>query len=178
MNYDWPESCHELNMILIVTPNLRTEECRDALRRATGEEIVLADGLRQAAALLRAESYMAVVFDQYLLETEPGEIETVMRHLGTAIPLHVNLAIGGAERLSLEVRAAIKRRNREQVAARRMAVNTLRSELNDTVTALLLYCELTLGGPGLPSTAVENLNSAHDLVNKMRSQLESTMLEA
>jgi len=165
-------------MILIVSPNLRASESAEALRRATSEEIDLAENLRQAAALLRVESYLAVVFDQYLLETEPGESETIMRHLGTAIPLHVNLAISGVERLSLEVRAAVQRRKREEVAARSAAVSTLRCELTDTLTALLLFCELTLGVPGLPSAAVEKLHSAHELVNKLRSQLESTMLEA
>jgi len=165
-------------MILLVTPNLRADQCTEALRLATSEEIVVAESLRQAATLLRTESYLAVVLDQYLLETEPEETETVMRHLGTAIPLQVNLAISGVERLSLEVRAAVQRRRREEVAARSAAVTTLRSELNDTVTALLLSCELTLGVAGLPSAAVEKLQSAHELVNRLRSQLESTMLEA
>ncbi len=165
-------------MILIVTPNLGAGACAEALRQATGEEIVLAESLRQGATLLRAESYLAVVLDQYLLETEPEETEMVMRHLGTAIPLQVNMAISGVERLAREVRAAVQRRKREEVTARSAAVSTLRSELNDTVTALLLSCELTLGVAGLPSAAVEKLQSAHELVNRLRSQLESTMLEA
>ena len=165
-------------MILIVTPHLEAGACAEALRQATGEEIVLAESLGQAATLLRDESYLAVVLDQYLLETEPEETEMVMRHLGTAIPLRVNMAISGVERLAREVRAAVQRRKREEVAARSAAVSSLRSELNDTVTALLLSCELTLGVAGLPSAAVEKLQSAHELVNRLRSQLESTMLEA
>ncbi len=160
-------------MILIVTPNLGAGACAEALRQATDEEIVLAESLRQAATLLRAESYLAVVLDQYLLETEPEETEMVMRHLGSAIPVQMNLAISGVERLAREVRAAVHRRQREQVAARSAAVSTLRSELNDTVTALLLSCELTLGVPGLPSAAAENMQAAHELVKQLRSQLES-----
>jgi len=178
MHHDWSGSCDESTMILIVTPNLGAGACAEALRQATGEEIVLAESLRQGATLLRAESYLAVVLDQYLLETEPEETEMVMRHLGTAIPLQVNMAISGVERLAREVRAAVQRRKREEVTARSAAVSTLRSELNDTVTALLLSCELTLGVAGLPSAAVEKLQSAHELVNRLRSQLESTMLEA
>jgi len=160
-------------VILLVTPNLRADECTEALRRATGEEIVVAESLREAATLLRAESYLAVVLDQYLLETEPEETETVMRHLGTAIPLQVNLAISGVERLARELRAAVQRRKREEVAARLAAVSTLRCELNGTMTALLLSCELALGVPGLPSEAVEKLQSAHELVKKLRAQVES-----
>ena len=96
-------------MILVVTPNLAAEECVEALRQATSEEIVMAASLAEAATLLRTESYLAVVLDQYLLETEPDETETVMRHLGTGIPLQVNLAISGGARLAREVRAAVQR---------------------------------------------------------------------
>jgi hypothetical protein len=176
--HDWSGSCDESTMILIVTPNLGAGARAEALRRATGEEIVLAENMRQAATLLGAESYLAVVLDQYLLETEAEETEMVMRHLGTAIPLQVNMAISGVERLAREVRAAVQRRKREEVTARSAAVSSLRSELNDTVTALLLSCKLTLGVAGLPSAAIEKLQSAHELVNRLRSQLESTMLEA
>lgn len=165
-------------MILVVTPNLAAEECAEALRQATSEGIVMAASLREAADLLRADSYLAVVLDQYLLETEPEETEVVMRHLGTAIPIQVNLAIIGGPRLAREVRAAVHRRQQEEVSARRAAVNTLQCELNGTVTALLLSCELALGAPGLPRAATEKMESAHELVKKLRSQLESSLAEA
>jgi hypothetical protein len=118
------------------------------------------------------------VLDQYLLETEPDETDIVMRHLGTAIPLHVNLAISGGARLAREVRAAVRRRQQEEIAARRAAVSTLQCELNGTVTALLLSCELALDAPGLSVAATEKIESAHALVKKLRSQLESTLAQA
>jgi len=159
-------------MILIVTPNLQADQCAAALRQATSEEVVLVDSLRKAAGLLRTQSYLAVVLDQFLVETEADEAEMVMHHLGSAIPIQVNLAISGAERLAREVRAAVQRRKREQLAARREALHTLHSELNGTVTALLLSCELALGTPGIPSDAQEKIVSAHALVQKLRSQLQ------
>ena len=158
-------------MILFVTPNHRAEECAAALREATGEEIVLADSLRRATTMLRADSYFSVVMDQYLLEAEPDEAETLMQHLSDAIPVQVNLAICGLDRLVREVRAAVQRRKREEISARRAAQKTLHSELNGTVTALLLTCELALSTPDLPPAALEKLHSAHALVEKLRSQL-------
>ena len=158
-------------MILLVTPNLRAEECAAALREATGEEIVLAESLRRATTRLRADSYLSVVLDQYLLEAEPDETETLMQHLGDAIPVQVNLAISGLDRLVREVRAAVQRRKHEEVLARRAAQKTLHSELNGTVTALLLTCELALSTPDLPPAVLEKLHSAHALVEKLRSQL-------
>ncbi len=161
-------------MILLVTPNLRAEECVGALSEATGEKVILAENMRRAAALLRTESYTAVVLDQYLLETESDETATVMQHLGTAIPLQVNLAISGIDRLVREVRAGVQRRRREEKAAREAATKALQSELNGTITALLLSCELALSTPGMPRAAVEKIESAHQLVKELRSQLEST----
>src|ERR1700675_4210952 len=117
-------------MILLVTPIDRANECARALQENTGEEVVVAESLRQAATLLRANSYLAVVLDQPLLETEPDEIHTAMQHLGTAIPVQVNLAISGLDRLVREVRAAVERRKREEVAARRAVIGELHSELN------------------------------------------------
>jgi hypothetical protein len=160
-------------MILLVTPNLCADECQAALRQATSEEVVLAESLSRAASLLRTEPYVAVVLDQYLLETEPDETETMMQHLGTAIPVQVNLAISGAERLAREVRAAVQRRKREEVAAREAAVSKLHSELKGTVTALLLSCELALDTPGLPQAAVANMKSAHRLVEELRARLQT-----
>lgn len=160
-------------MILLVTPIVRANECARALQENTREEVVVAESLPQAATLLRSNSYLAVVLDQHILETEPDEIDTAMQHLGTAIPIQVNLAISGLDRLVREVRAAIERRKREEVAARRAVTGELHSELNGTVTALLLDCELALEVPGLPATATEKLQSAHELVKKIRAQLET-----
>jgi hypothetical protein len=123
---------------------------------------------------LRAEGYLAVVLDPHLVETEPHEAENTLEHLGTAILVQVNLAISGLERLVREVRAALKRRQREEMRARQAAIGRLRSELNGTITALLLSSELALETPGLPAAAAEKLQAVHELVRKLRKQLEST----
>jgi len=162
-------------MILLVTPSERASECVAALHGATGEEVVVAESLARATTLLRAECYLAVVLDQYLLETEPYEAGTTLEHLGTAIPVQVNLAISGMERLVREVRAAMQRRQHEEVKARQAAVGRLHSELNGTVTALLLSSELALETPGLPPAVAEKLGSVYELVRKLRQQLESAI---
>jgi hypothetical protein len=160
-------------MILLVTSSERASGCTAALQKATSEQIVVAASLARASTFLRAESYLAVVLDQHLLETEPREAEIVLEHLGTAIPVQVNLAISGMERLVREVRAAVQRRRREEIIARQAAMGRLHSELNGTVTALLLSSELALQSAGLPAAATEKLASVHELVNKLRKQLKS-----
>lgn len=160
-------------MILLVTPIERARECVVALQEATGEEVMIAESLARAATLLRSECYLAVVFDQYLLETEPGEAGTAIKHLGTAIPVQVNLAISGMGRLVREVRAAVLRRRREEVRARQAAIRELHHELSGTVTALLLSTELAMSSLGLPPAAAEKLHSVHELVTQLRRQLDS-----
>src|SRR5216683_3486510 len=88
-------------------------------------------------------------------------------------PVQVNLGISGMERLVREVRAAVQRRQHEEVRARHAAIGRLQSEMNGTVTALLLSSELALETPGLPPAAAEKLESVHALVKRLRKQLET-----
>lgn len=158
-------------MILLITPSARAQECAHAIQQATTENVQVASTLQQAATQLRGSEYAAVVIDQFLVEAEPDETELVMQHLGTAVALHINFAISGVERVIREVRAALNRRKRETVAARREAEQILRSELKGTVTALLLSCEMALGVPNLPQTAENKLRTVYDLAREMRSKI-------
>ena len=158
-------------MILLITSSERAPECAAAVKTATGEAVVVAENLALATARLREESYLAVVLDQHLLETEPHEAEIMLEHLDTAIPVQVNLAICGMERLVREVRAAVQRRHCEETKARQAALGHLQSELNGTITALLLLAELALETGGMSAVATEKVQSIHELVKKLRRQL-------
>jgi hypothetical protein len=161
-------------MILLVTPNERARECAAALHEATREEVTIAESLAQATTRLRAESYLAVVLDQHLLETEPDEASPLMEHLGAALPLQVNLAITSMDRLVREVRAAIHRSHCEVVRAKRDALAQLHSELSGTVTALLLSTKLALEIAGLPEAASDKLQSVYELVTQLRNRLAAS----
>ena len=161
-------------MILLITPYASAQHCGQALEEATAESVQVAENLRQAVARLRSTEYLAVVIDQSLLETEPQESELVLQHVGTAIPVYVNFAISGVERVVRELRAALNRRKREESIARQAAERTLRSELKSSVTAMLLSCELALQTPNLPAAATEKLRAVHDLAKDMRARLTSS----
>jgi hypothetical protein len=159
-------------MILLVTPSERAPECAAALHAATGDQVTTAESLARATTLLRADHYQVAVLDQYLLEAEPDEAGTLIEHLDTAIAVPVNLAITGVDRLAREVQTATERRRREQGQARHAAIGQLQSELNGTMTALLLSVELARETPGLPPEAEQKLQSVHELVKGLRRQLE------
>lgn len=161
-------------MILLITPSARAPECAQAVKQAANETVQIASTLQQAAVQLRSQEYVAVIIDQSLIEAEPNESDMVVQHLGTAVALYINFAISGVDRVVRELRAALNRRKREALAARREAEQILRSELKGTVTALLLSCEMALGIPNLPSTAENKLRAVYDLAREMRSKIGMT----
>jgi hypothetical protein len=160
-------------MILLITSSGRASECAAALKAATGEAIVVAETLARATTLLREDSCLAVVLDQYFLETEPRQAETMLKHLDTAILIKVNLAISGKERLVRDVRTALQCRELEEARAHHAAAGHLRNELNGTVTSLLLCVDLAMKMEGLPIPATEKLVTIRILVGRLREQLES-----
>jgi hypothetical protein len=160
-------------MILLVTSCERGSQIAIAIEAATGENTTVAESLFQATTRLRERSYLAVVLDQHLAETEPLEADTLLHHLETAVLVQVNLAISGQERLVREVRSALWHRQHDEALAGRLARSKLLSELNGTLTALLLTVELAIEIPGVPVAAGEKLQSIHGLLKKLRRQVEN-----
>lgn len=157
-------------MILLITPSAKVQECAKALESAISETTEVASTLRQAVTQLRGQEYLAVVIDQSLAETEPEESELVLEHIGSAIPVYINFAISGIDRVTRELRAALHRRKREMTVARRAAEQLLCNELKGTVTALLLSCELALQSQDAATTETK-VRKIHELALEMRSKL-------
>lgn len=158
-------------MILLITPSARGQQCADALKAATGVDTHWAQNLQEAATRLREQTYTASVIDQFLLETEPEESDRMLEHLGTAFPVHINFGVTGLERLVREVRSALHRRKREETVARRAVESQMRSEMGETVTAMLLSCELAMSIPEVPAPAAEKIRAIDNLARELRVRL-------
>jgi len=158
-------------MILLLTPSARGSECATSLQAATGEETHWVQSLQDAALRLREQTFSAVVIDQFLLETEPEAGEQIIEHLGTAFPVYVNFAVTGMERLVREARAALHRRKREESAARGAVAAQMRSEMSETLTAMLLSCELAMSVPDVPLPAAEKIRAIDNLARELRLRL-------
>jgi hypothetical protein len=161
-------------MILLITSSARGPECAATLKDATGEETRWAENLQQGLARLREQPYSAVVLDQFLLENEPAESDQVLEHLGTAFPVYLNFAVSGMERLLREVRSALHRRKREETQARRAVQQQIRSEICESLTAMLLSCELAMAVPEVPAPAAEKIRTIDNLARDMRLRLGAT----
>jgi hypothetical protein len=158
-------------MILVITPSARGQECAATLKDATGEETHWAENLQQAVGRLREQSYSAVVIDQFLTENEPSESDQVLEHLGTAFPVYLSFAISSMERLLREVRSALRRRMREETQARCSVEQQIRSEMFESLTAMLLSCDLAMAVPGVPTPAAEKIRIVDNLARDLRVRL-------
>jgi len=161
-------------MILLITSLAKAQDCAAALQEVTGEPVKVAATLQDAVSQLQAHEFSAVVLDQLLLDAEPDDVETIFKHIGTAVPVYSNFAISGIERVSRELRSAVHRRKRELLIARQEAEQDLRSELKGTITALLISCEIALGVPNLPLLAETKMRAVDALAREMRAKLGVT----
>jgi hypothetical protein len=158
-------------MILLITSLADGSKCASALQEATDEATTIASTLADAVRQLQSQQFSAVILDQLLLDSEPEEAEVVFKHLGQAVPVYLNFALVGMNRVTRELRSALNRRSREVVTARREAEQALRHELNEKVTALMLSCEMALQVPGLPEVAQAKMHDVDSLAREMRDKL-------
>jgi hypothetical protein len=159
-------------MILLITPSARGQQCVDTLQAATGRETHWAQNLAEAVTRLRQQTYSAAVIDQFLIETEPEKSDQTLEHLGTAFPVYINFGVSGMERLVREVRSALHRRKREETSARRAVEQQMRSEMRETITAMLLSCELAMSIPEVPAPAADKIRAIDSLARELRLRLE------
>ena len=160
-------------MILLVTSSNRRVEVGQALEQALGESVEVCESVRRASGLLRNNEYSAVLLDDPMVEAEGDALDVLLHHLGLAVPVYVNLAISNAERITRELRLALRRNRESRLIAIRAAESLLRSEIRDAVTGILLSTELAMRTPEMPPEAVERLSSVCQLASGIRSRLES-----
>ena len=159
-------------MILLITPSASGPQCAESLKAATGQETHWAQSLQEASTRLREQTYRAAVIDQFLLESEPDDSDQMIEHLGTSFPVYINFGVTGMERLVREVRSALHRCKREEGAARRAVEDQMRSEMRETLTALLLSCELAMSVPDVPIPAAEKIRLIDNLARELRVRLQ------
>jgi len=159
--------------ILLVTGIEGARNCADVVSAQLGMDVEVAEGRKTALAALRRREFLAVVVDESLADCDPAAVETIWSHAGLAIPLQISFAVSGAARLIREIRAALHRREREQMLARRAAAAAIEAELKTTVAGLLLNSQLALGGSEVPAALAEKLKVVADLAGSLRQQLSA-----
>lgn len=161
--------CH--CMILLITNSSHGQECAATLLAATKIKTTLAPDMRAALALLKDQEFGAVVIDESLLEPSAKSIDVLLKHLGKAVPVFVNLAVSRMERVVRDIQAALRRSEQERAAVRTAVESELRSQLRGELTGILLWTQQALEVPALPSGAESKLKSVYEVADKMRARL-------
>lgn len=161
--------------ILIVSGIEGVRNCAATVSTQLGMEVEVAEGRKTALAALRRKEFSAIVLDDTLAECDPAAAEAIWEHSGLAIPLQLSFALSGATRIVRDIRAALHRRDREQMLARRAAAAAIETELKTTVAGLLLHSQLALSGSELTSPIADKLRMVADLAGNLRNQLSSPM---
>ena len=157
--------------ILMVTGIAGARNCADAVGVQLGLEVEVAMGRKAALEALRRREFLAVVVDETVAECDPAAAEAIWERAGLAIPLQINFALAGAERLVREIRAGLRRREREQMVARRAAAAAMETELKSTVAGLLLNSQLALSVGEVPLPVADKLRVVADLAGSLKSKL-------
>lgn len=157
--------------VLMVTGIEGARNCASTVSAQLGIEVEVVEGRKAALEQLRRREFLAVVLDETIAECDPAAAEGIWEHAGLAIPLQINFALSGAARLVREIRAALRRREREQMLARRAAAAAMETELKSTLAGLLLNSQLALSGNGIPSPVAEKIRVVAELAGSLRQQL-------
>ena len=142
-----------------------------ALLAATRIKTELAHDMRTALIRLREQEFSAVVIDESLLEPSAKSIDMLVKHLGRAVPVFVNLAVSRMERVVRDIQAALLRAEKERSVARQAVEFDLRGELRGELTGILLWTQQALELPALPAAAESKLKSVYETADKIRERL-------
>ena len=163
---------------LMITAVSGAEHCAVTLSKQLGLPVDVAPSRREGLAALRRREYTIVVVDEPVAEASPEGAEMLWKQAGLAIPLQINFAISGTNRLIREVRAALQRREHEQQLAMRAATTAIENELRDTVTGLLLHSQLALAEPLVSAPLTAKLQTVAQLAGTLRTRLEKSAVQA
>ena len=101
-------------MILIVTPSASGSQCTELIGKALNQEAKLVTNLGEAISAVRNEEFRVIVMDEDLFEVNPSTAAGVADLSEGAITVFINFTITSSERVIREIKAALKRRERDE----------------------------------------------------------------
>jgi len=165
-------------MVLLVSRAAINQEVIAWVGQQIGFELHAAVSLEEASRWLRGSVCLVTVVDSGWLETDPEAVDHLLCENPALVPVFPNLAVCGPERLVCEIKAALRRGEKERQRAVDCARREFSTHLKNSITAILLNCDLALQIPQLSDDAGKKLLLLHDLATKMRDQLEVQLGQA
>jgi hypothetical protein len=162
--------------ILIVTGMEGAENCAATLTKMLELDCEVANSRKAALAALKRREYAAIVVDEAIIDSDPtgpAGSDSIWENAGLAIPLQINFALSGAQRLAREIRSALNRRERERTISRQAAAAAIETELKSTVSGLLLHSQLAMQDREISAPLAEKIRLVASLAGSLREQLAS-----
>ncbi|MGA9718078.1 MAG: hypothetical protein WBQ79_07330 [Acidobacteriaceae bacterium] len=166
------EAANVVQRVLVISALSGAETCATAIMQQMGLDAEVVPGRREAVEALRTGVYAAVIVDDALAEGDPRGAEVLWKMAGLAIPMQVNFALTGSARLVRDLRAALARREQEQGAAQRAALQAVESELRNTISGLLLHTQLALRESPPSPQLEQRLRLMAELAGNLKQRLD------
>jgi hypothetical protein len=157
--------------ILLIAPENTALAVADALRRNLDAVVEITANRRAGLAALRRGEYCLVLLDEALAAADAQAADLLYQNAVSAPVLEINFIITGPQRIVRQARAALTRRAHDQAQARAVVTAALHSELNASLTGLLLESQLALR-EAAPEQE-EKLKHVVELAGKLRNQLRT-----
>ena len=129
--------------LLLIAPESVAPPIADALRHDLHAVVETTPSRRSALTTLRRNNFDIILIDESLATTDSAA-DLLYQHAGAAIIVELNLALSSAARIVRQARAALARRTQDLAQAHTAAAATLQSELNTTLSGILLESQLAL----------------------------------
>jgi len=157
--------------ILLIAPEATAVPVAEALRRGLDAVVEIAANRRSGLASLRRGEYALVLLEESIAAADAETTDLLYQNAAAAPVLELNFIITGPPRIVRQVRAALTRRAHDQARARAAATTLLQSELNSSLTGLLLESQLALreATPELAPKLRHLVELAGDLRNRLRA---------
>jgi hypothetical protein len=130
--------------ILIIASETPALPVARVLRLDLDAEVEIAPNRRSGLAALRRREFSLVLLDDNLAATETVAVDLIYQNAAGALLLELHFAIATPGRILRQARAALVRRAQDRARSRVAAATLLNSELNATLTGLLLESQLAL----------------------------------
>ena len=130
--------------ILLIAPESAALPIADALRHDLRAEVETTPSRRAALATLRRNDFALILIDENLATADSASADLLYQSAGGASVAELNLALSSAARVVRQARAALVRRAQDLAQAQAAAAAALHSELNTTLSGILLESQLAL----------------------------------
>lgn len=133
-----------ITTILLIAPETMGDPVAAALSQSLDLAVEQVNNRRSALARIRRHEYTLILMDETIATSDPEATDQLYQAAVATPVLEINFVLSNALRISRQVRSALTRRAQDRAQAHTAVASRLNSELNSTLTGLLLESELAL----------------------------------